>query len=70
VHRILHQVGESGATFSGSKAQIGRREVIIIGHKCTPEGRLPSETSVIKILEWLTSDSEKYQRVPRTMWNS
>jgi hypothetical protein len=48
VHKILHQIGESGATFSGSKAQIGRREVIITGHKCTPEGRLPSETSVDK----------------------
>ena len=43
VHRILHRIKCAGATFSGAKAQIARKEVVIVGQKCTPEGRLPED---------------------------
>ena len=52
VHRIMHRVKHAGATFAPSKAQICRQEVIIVGQKCTPEGRLPEPNKVDKILNW------------------
>ncbi|KAA1478917.1 hypothetical protein DENSPDRAFT_789174, partial [Dentipellis sp. KUC8613] len=52
VHRILHRVKEAGGTFSATKAQICRPEVVIVGQKCTPMGRLPEDKKVDKILNW------------------
>jgi transposase InsO family protein len=52
VNRIMHRIKESGATFSAKKTQICRPKVIIIGQKCTPEGRLPEDDKVAKILNW------------------
>ena len=52
VHRILHRVGCAGATFSYKKTQICRPEVVILGQKCTPEGRLPADEKITKILDW------------------
>lgn len=54
VHRIMHRIKEAGATFSGKKTQVCRPEVVIVGQKCTPEGRLPEDSKVSKILEWPT----------------
>ena len=52
VNRIMHRIKESGATFSAKKTQICRPEVVIIGQKCTPKGRLPDDDKVAKILNW------------------
>jgi hypothetical protein len=52
VHRIMHRIGCAGGTFASNKTQICRREVIIVGQKCTPEGRLPDDGKVEKILRW------------------
>lgn len=52
VHRIMHRIEQAGATFSPKKTQICRPEVVIVGQKCTPEGRLPDEDKVEKILNW------------------
>jgi hypothetical protein len=52
VNRIMHRVKQAGATFSASKCQICLPEVLIVGQKCTPEGRLPDEDKVKKILDW------------------
>ena len=63
VHRIMHRVGHAGGTFSPKKTQIARPEVIIVGQKCTPQGRLPEDSKVQKILNWplLTSATEVRQ---------
>jgi hypothetical protein len=60
VNRIMHRIKESGATFSAKKTQICRPEVIIIGQKCTPQGRLPDDEKVAKIRNWpqLTTTKE------------
>ena len=60
VHRVMHRVGCAGATFASNKTQICRREVVIVGQKCTPEGRLPEDSKVEKILKWppLTTPKE------------
>ena len=52
VHRILHRIRCSGATFSGKKMQICKPKVIILGHKCTTEGREPEDSKVNKIKDW------------------
>ena len=52
VHRVMHRVGCAGAAFSGKKAQICKPEAIILGQKCTPQGRLPENIKVQKILDW------------------
>jgi len=54
VHRIMHRVKHAGATFSPTKTQICRPEVLIVGQKCTPEGRLPDDDKVKKITNWPT----------------
>ena len=52
VHRIVHRVGHAGGTFSPAKVQLARPEVLIVGQKCTPEGRLPDTQKVEKVLNW------------------
>ncbi|EIN12018.1 hypothetical protein PUNSTDRAFT_62300, partial [Punctularia strigosozonata HHB-11173 SS5] len=52
VHRIMHRIGEAGATFSGKKTQICKREVLVVGHKCTPDGRFPNDSAIEKIRKW------------------
>lgn len=60
VYRILHRVAHAGGTFSPSKVQLAKPTAVILGHKCTPEGRVPDEQKVEKILKWppLTSVKE------------
>lgn len=52
VHRIMHRIKCAGATFSPKKTQICRPEAIIVGQKCTSDGRLPEDARVSKILNW------------------
>lgn len=52
VHRIMHRIGHAGAKFSPHKTQICRQEVMIVGQKCTPEGRCPDDDKVSKITNW------------------
>jgi transposase InsO family protein len=52
VHRVMHRIKHAGATFSPKKSQICRPEVVIVGQKCTPQGRLPDDDRVKKILNW------------------
>jgi len=44
----------SGGTFSGYKSILCAREIMVLGHRCTPEGRLPDLTQVNKISNWGT----------------
>jgi hypothetical protein len=52
VHRIMHKIKCAGATFSPKKTQICRPEVVITGHKCSIDGRVPEETRTEKVLKW------------------
>jgi hypothetical protein len=60
VHRIMHRVKCAGGTFSGTKTQICRPDVLIVGQRCTPEGRIPDEKKMSAIIDWppLTSPQE------------
>ena len=50
--RILQRLIAVGATVSGKKMQLGVPEAVIVGHKCTYEGRVPDESKVAKIRDW------------------
>ena len=52
VHHIMHRIHCAGATFSPKKTQICRQKVVIVGQKCTPEGRSPDDERIAKILKW------------------
>lgn len=52
VNRCMHRIKQAGATFSATKTQICRPEVLILGQKCTPEGRRPDDAKIEKILKW------------------
>ena len=52
VNRIMHRIKQAHATFSATKIQLCLPRVTIVGQQCTPEGRLPEDTKVGKILKW------------------
>nr|GAT47248.1 predicted protein [Mycena chlorophos] len=52
VNRIMHKVKLAGGTFSGTKVQICRREALIVGQLCSPDGRTPDRKKVSAILDW------------------
>jgi transposase InsO family protein len=60
VHRIMHKVGSSGATFSALKVQCCRQTALIVGQTCSPQGRIPDSKKVSAILDWppLTTPQE------------
>jgi len=52
VHRILHRLHCAGATVSAKKLFIAVPEVVILGHKCTYDGRVPDDSKIAKIRDW------------------
>jgi hypothetical protein len=42
----------SGGTFSGYKSTLCSSEIIVLGHRCTSEGRLPDPSRIEKIENW------------------
>ena len=62
VHRIMHRIKCAGASFSPKKTQICRPEAIIVGQKCTSDGRLPENARVSKILNWPPLETVKEVR--------
>ena len=52
VNVVMHKVRLAGATFSPKKTEVCRPEAIILGHKCSFEGRYPEDKRVEKILKW------------------
>ena len=42
----------SGGTFSGKKSLVCTHEITVVGHVCTPEGRVPDPVKVDKIINW------------------
>jgi hypothetical protein len=52
VHRILHRLCCAGATVSAKKLFIAVPEIIILGHKCNYEGRIPDDSKIARIRDW------------------
>jgi hypothetical protein len=52
VNRILQHLQNVGATISAKKFILATLDAVIVGHKCTFEGRIPHEAKVQKIQDW------------------
>jgi hypothetical protein len=52
VHRILHRLSCTGATVSAKKLFVMVPEVVILGHKCNYEGRIPDDSKLARIRDW------------------
>ena len=52
IHRILHHFRCAGATISAKKLFIATPEIIVLGHKCNYEGRVPDDSKIAKIRDW------------------
>jgi hypothetical protein len=52
LNRIVQRMKYCGGTFSGLKLYLCVPEFYVLGHKCTPEGRLPDPTRVQSISNW------------------
>lgn len=52
VNRVCQRMKYSGGTFSGPKACIIAEEINVVGHRCTPKGRIPDDTTIAKVVKW------------------
>jgi len=52
LNRIVQRMKYCGGTFSGYKGSLCSREITVVGHRCTPEGRLPDESRISAIAKW------------------
>ncbi|ETW75010.1 hypothetical protein HETIRDRAFT_456479 [Heterobasidion irregulare TC 32-1] len=52
LNRVVQRMKYSGGTFSGHKATLCVAEIMVVGHRCTYEGRLPDESRVESIMKW------------------
>jgi hypothetical protein len=52
LNRAVQGMKYCGGTFSGPKIYLCVPEICVLGHRCTPEGRLPDESRVSTIWKW------------------
>ena len=52
INRVVQRMKYAGGTFSGTKSILCAREIMVVGHRCTPEGRLPDDSRVSAIKNW------------------
>lgn len=57
VNRLLQRIKYVGGTFSGKKLEICVPTVVILGQRCTYEGRVPHEAKTQKITDWPVPDN-------------
>jgi hypothetical protein len=52
LNRVVERMKYAGGTFSGYKSVLCADEITVVGHRCTPLGRLPKPARVNKIAKW------------------
>ena len=52
LNRVVQRIKYCGGTFSGPKSVLCAEEIIAVGHRCTPQGRLPDPKYLDKIIKW------------------
>jgi hypothetical protein len=57
LNRIVQRMKYCGGTFSGLKLTLCSPEIIVLGHRCTSEGRKPPEDLVQALTKWLRCDN-------------
>lgn len=52
INHVIQQVKHTDGTFSGKKSFFCIPDAIIVGHKCTYEGRLLDDSQIAKVKNW------------------
>jgi hypothetical protein len=52
LNRVVQRTKYCGGTYSGFKTVLCAEEITVVGHRCTPCGRLPDPSRVDKIVKW------------------
>jgi hypothetical protein len=52
VNRVVQRTKYCGGTYSGFKSTLCAEEIVAVGHRCTPQGRLPDPKYIDKISNW------------------
>jgi hypothetical protein len=52
LNRVVQRMKYCGGMFSGPKLFLCVPEIFVLGHRCTPEGRLPNKLRVSAIWKW------------------
>ena len=52
LNRIVQRMKHAGGTFSGKKLTLCAAEITVVGHVCTPDGRIPDRKRVALIVAW------------------
>jgi hypothetical protein len=52
VNRVLQRVRYCGGTFSGLKSVVCAPEIVVVGHRCTYEGRKPEKDKFKAVMNW------------------
>jgi hypothetical protein len=52
LNRVLQRMKSYGGTFNGKKLSVCVPDAVIVGHRCTYEGRIPDDSHVQKIRDW------------------
>jgi hypothetical protein len=52
LNRVVQQTKYCGRTYSGPKTVLCVEEITVVGHRCTPSGRLPDPSRIDKIVKW------------------
>ena len=52
VNRIVQHIKYCGATFSGHKSILCAEEIMVVGHMCSYEGRVPTTERIKVIMDW------------------
>jgi hypothetical protein len=52
LNRVVQRTKYCGGTYSGPKTVLCTEEITVVGHRCTPSGRLPDPSRVDKIVKW------------------
>ncbi|THH15802.1 hypothetical protein EW146_g4737 [Bondarzewia mesenterica] len=52
LNRVVQRMKYSGGTFSGHKVILCSPEIMVVRHRCTPNGHLPEEPRIEKIVNW------------------
>ena len=52
LNQVVQRMKYSGGTFSGVKTYLTSAGIMILGHCCTIDGRLPDQSRVEKIINW------------------
>lgn len=57
LNRIVQRMKYAGGTFSGKKLTLCAEEIMVVGHVCTPRGRIPDPKRLAVILNWGPCDT-------------